>query len=223
MKIALCSLSDREDIRGLSWPLMESYCKRHGYDFVTQTELIFTDRHPSWSKIPFLRRLIQTYDIVIWFDDDILLTQPDTHIESILGPFLDSDQLIAASANNDAPFNFGLIVCKSTAEPCLEKISDAVTDENRYGLYWEETAGGTLYRTDPTFKEQVYIFPQGILQGYHGACSHQDYKWRPKTFSLHVSGVTPKDYRIKLMKEAIEILNLKTRFCLHESSACDEL
>lgn len=218
MNIALCSLSNREDIRSLSWPLMESYCKMHGYDFITRTELITHDRHPSWSKIPLLFELIPKYDITIWLDDDILLTQPDMRVEGILEPFIKSEQLIAVSANNSTPFNFGFIVCKQMAGPCLEKIQEGVTDENRYGLFWEETAGETLYNTDNEFNTQMYIFPQRILQGYHRACSGRDYTWKPTTFSMHVSGVSPKDYRIRMMKQTIQELCLKTRFCLHTSS-----
>jgi len=222
MKIALCSLSDREDIRGLSWPLMESYCKRHGYDFVTQTETIFTDRHPSWSKIPLLRRLIQTYDIVTWLDDDIILTQPDVCIESLIKSFIESEKVFAVSENNVTPFNFGLIVVKKGVDEVLRQIEAGVTDENRYGLYWEETAGETLYNTSEDFKRQLYIYPPGILQGFHQSNCHRRYKWIPTCFALHVSGL-PHDYRIAKMEQTWDELRLKSRFCLHESSACDEL
>ena len=216
MKIALCSLSDREEIREISWPLMEQYCKIHGYDFVTRTEILLQDRHPSWSKLPFLKSLLSSYDITIWFDDDIVLTQPDVRIESLIEPFLGSDQVIAVSANSNAPFNFGLIVCKPNAGPCLDKISQAMTEETRYGLLWEETASKDLYVSDPVFKEQVYIVPRRILQGFHRACSHEDYiwSWKEKTFSMHVAGF-PKDTRIEYMRQTVEILDLKSRFGLH--------
>ena len=220
MKVAFCSMSDRADIRGLSWPLLDSYCKRHGYSFVTRTDIIDRDRHPSWSKLPFLKSLLPAYDIVVWFDDDILLTQPDMRIEELLKPFLESDHVIAVSSNNTAPFNFGLIVAKPTAGPVLDRIYDAVTEETRFGLYWEETASDALYKTSEEFRRHVYIFPVGVLQGFHLAACHPAYRWIPRCFSMHIAGL-PNDYRIRKMIQTWEELNLKTRFCLHESPVCD--
>jgi hypothetical protein len=209
-------MSDRKDIRDLSWPLLDSYCKRHGYNFVTRTEIIDRERHPSWSKLLFLKSLIPAYDIVVWFDDDILLTRPEMRIEEILEPFIESEHVMAVSSNNTAPFNFGLIVAKSTAGPVLDQIYDAVTEETRFGLYWEETASGVLYRTSEDFRHKVYIFPVGLLQGFHLAACHPAYKWIPTCFSMHVAGL-PKEYRIQKMVQTWEELDLKSRFCLHES------
>lgn len=220
MKIAFCSLSDREEIRKISWPLMEQYCKIHGYDFITRTEIILQDRHPSWSKIPFLMELIQTYDVVLWIDDDILLTQPDQRVEKFIEPFLVSDKVFGVSENNSTPFNFGLIVIKKGSEDVLQQIQAAVMDENRFGLYWEETAGETLYNTSEQFKNQLYIFSPGIVQGFHAANCHRNYKWNPRCFSLHVSGL-PRDYRIEKMKQALEELDLKSRFGLHGPSTAE--
>jgi hypothetical protein len=194
---------------------MEQYCKIHGYDFITRTEIIFQDRHPSWSKIPFLKELIQTYDIVVWLDDDILLTQPGMRIEKLLEPFIVSEQVFCVSENNITPFNFGLIVIKKGSEDILRQIQAAVTDENRFGLYWEETAGETLYNTSEQFKKKLYIFPPGIIQGFHAANCQTRYKWNPQCFSLHVSGL-PRGYRIQKMKQTWDELKLKSRFGLHE-------
>ena len=221
MKIAFCSISDRESIRRLSWPLMESYCKRQGYDFVTRTEMIMQDRHQSWSKIPFLRTLIPLYDIVIWLDDDIILTQPDVRVESLIKSFIESEKLFAVSENNVTPFNFGLIVVKKGVDDVLRQIEAGVTDENRYGLYWEETAGETLYNTSEEFKSQLYIYSPGILQGFHVSNCDRQYKWIPSCFALHASGL-PHDYRIAKMEQTWDELRLKTRFCLHESAGPNE-
>jgi hypothetical protein len=183
--------------------------------------MIMQDRHQSWSKIPFLRTLIPLYDIVIWLDDDIILTQPDVRVESLIKSFIESEKVFAVSENNVTPFNFGLIVVKKGVDDVLRQIEAGVTDENRYGLYWEETAGETLYNTSEEFKSQLYIYSPGILQGFHVSNCDRQYKWIQSCFALHASGL-PHDYRIAKMEQTWDELRLKTRFCLHESAGPNE-
>ena len=204
-------MSDRESLRSLSWPLIDFYCKRRGWDFITKTEPYVTDRHPSWSKLLLLKELLPLYDVVIWVDDDIVFTQPTVKFEDLIRPFLDSDKPLAVSENNSTPFNFGLIVVKNTAGEIIDQIWNNIDEETRFGLFWEESAAERLYKTDETFRNKIYIVPPAIIQGFHPANCNVKYKWYYKTFALHVSGFKDIQYRIKLMKQAIDELRLESR------------
>ncbi len=211
MKYAICSLSDRTIMSDISWPLMEKYCKRHGYDFITKT-VPYHDRHPSWSKLLVLKELLQTYDIVVWLDDDIILTQPDMRIEALLESFIYSDKSLAVSENNSTPFNFGMIIVKKTAEHVIDQIWNNIDEETRFGLFWEESSATKLYNSNESFKNQIYIFSPGVIQGFHPANCHKSYMWKPRTFALHVSGFADLGYRISKMEETIRELHLESRF-----------
>lgn len=215
MKWAVCSLSNRETMRALSWPLMEKYCKRHGYDFVTKTEPYTEDRHPSWCKLLLMKELLPKYDVVVWFDDDIILTQPDLKLEDLLRSFLVSERLLAVSKNITNPFNFGLIVAKKTAGKILDQIWNNVDEETRFGLFWEESAAAKLFVSDQSFNDKIYIFLPGVIQGFHSANNASpELRWNIRTFALHVSGFPDVNSRIEHMEEAIKELNLIERFSI---------
>jgi hypothetical protein len=56
----------------LSLPRMQSFADRHGYDVVVGAG-DSDGRPPAWGKITLLRRLLDTYDAVLWIDADVLI------------------------------------------------------------------------------------------------------------------------------------------------------
>jgi hypothetical protein len=83
MKIAIATLStpDFADIAEPGNIFKKRYCNHYGYDFHYTTEHIAPERHPSWSKIPFVQRLLPDYDWVVWMDADAYISIPTIRLE----------------------------------------------------------------------------------------------------------------------------------------------
>lgn len=61
------------------------YAERHGYEFIVGTGDA-QGRPPAWAKVPLLRRLLDTYDTVLWIDADAVILNGETDIAAELQP-----------------------------------------------------------------------------------------------------------------------------------------
>lgn len=59
--------------------------ERHGYDVVVGGEEAIADRAPAWSKVVLLRRLLETYDYVLWIDADAIILDDSVDPVVLLG------------------------------------------------------------------------------------------------------------------------------------------
>jgi len=60
------------------------YCARHKYGFRLYTSGFAEDRHPSWSKLLFLRDTLKDYPWAFWVDADAIVTNPVERLERFL-------------------------------------------------------------------------------------------------------------------------------------------
>lgn len=58
--------------------------ERHGYDVVVGGEEMIEDRAPAWSKVVLLRRLIESYEYVLWIDADAIILDDSDDPTSLL-------------------------------------------------------------------------------------------------------------------------------------------
>lgn len=92
MRKAIVSLGAGPQTRLLSLAArsFRPYAQRHGYELFLHTELADQDRPASWSKVPLLRALADTYDLLLWLDADLVIVDQRVDIASELanGRFL---------------------------------------------------------------------------------------------------------------------------------------
>jgi hypothetical protein len=200
MAVALCSLSDRPKYTKYSWKSMEDYCRKHDYDFVTEKSSLDTDRHTAWSKILLMDQTFDKgYDVVIWIDDDIMITEPDVPVSDVFKEFFNSDAKIAVARDAHGELaNTGIICVKREGRGLLRKIyDDGITKENRWDQLWDQTAFNTMYES---MKSDVYLYPPSTIQGFYR--NHKDpdeFKWREGTWAAHMAGCDEKE-RIERME-----------------------
>jgi glycosyltransferase involved in cell wall biosynthesis len=209
-KIAICSLSDRKPVSDVSWSIMKEYCDNHGYVFKTQR---YSDpsRGSSWSKIPLLKNVLnEGFQIAVWLDDDIIITERDVRIEKLVEEFIESDKLLCVSGDNwaSAYFNAGIIFAKQGAQDILQSIwDDGVCEANRFTPCMEQWGMHTLYGHNETFRKKVFIYQPHYLQSFYKN-PYTDmppaYNWKPGVWSAHVSGIVNQDERVVYMKEIAE-------------------
>ena len=208
-KIAICSLSDRKPVSDVSWPVMKAYCDAHGYIFKTQ-RYFDPSRGSSWSKIPMLKTALdEGFQIAVWLDDDIMITERDVRIEHLVEEFIASDKLLCVSGDNwaSAYFNAGVIIAKQGAQSMLQSIwDDGFCEDNRFTPTMEQWGMHTLYGHNETFRNKVFVYQPHYLQCFY-KCPYSDmpaeYNWRPGVWSAHVSGIVNQEERVSYMKELI--------------------
>jgi len=76
----------------------ETYCHRHGYEYVVKTFIPRDDRSLHWSKIPAMREELHDCDFLLYVDADAFFYSHELAIEEELIPLL-GDRQIMMSAN----------------------------------------------------------------------------------------------------------------------------
>jgi hypothetical protein len=84
----LCSLGigPYVDILAVSSLTFEAYAARHGYDLVLSTEPIAPERPPAWQKIALVRRLLDSYEEVLWVDADAIFLDISQDVADLVRP-----------------------------------------------------------------------------------------------------------------------------------------
>ena len=196
-KICLVSVSDRPALSFKTFPLMESYARRHGYDIILHREVLSKERHPSWSKIPALKQSLEAkaYDYVVWMDDDIVITSPEIPLSSFIDSYgfrTSSATLMVSSDMPNEPstsMNCGILFVKGN--PTAHKILDsawaygAVNPILQQNLSWEQEALNFLYRY--MMRDQFLIIPLPNFQATARFQSNTTVTWRPGMFSVHLN------------------------------------
>jgi hypothetical protein len=207
-KVAICSLSDRPQYTKYSWKVMEDYCSKHGYDFVTENQSLDADRHTAWSKIILMEReLDKGYDIVIWIDDDIIITERSESVDAVFKDFINSDKKIAVAKDTMGELaNTGIISVKKEGKPLLRRIyDDGITNENRWEQLWDQTAFNTMYKD---IKDDVHLYEPGTIQGFYRSDDDPpEFKWKKGVWAAHMAGCPEKE-RVERMRNLTQTRNL---------------
>ena len=206
-KIAICSLSDRQPVSDVSWPVMKRYADTHGYIFIIQRHFD-SSRGSSWSKIPMLKSVLdQGYQLAVWLDDDIMITESTVRIEQLVDEFIQSDMLMAVSGDNWASsyFNAGVIFAKQGAQTMLQHIwDDGVCEANKFTPTMEQWAMHTLYGQEESFRKKMFVYQPHYIQSFYRnpyPDMPESYAWKPGVWSAHVSGIVDQNERVSYMKE----------------------
>jgi hypothetical protein len=127
------------------------YAERHGYDLSVHTELADPDRPPSWSRIPLLRGLADTYDVLLWLDADLVIVDGSVDIagEMETGRFL---YMVEHQTKEGQVPNAGVLLLRGGAET-IAFLDDVYAQRDLMNhRWWENAAICRLlgYRLEPT-------------------------------------------------------------------------
>lgn len=211
-KIVVFSMSNREDVRTRSWPVLQNYCRKHDYIFRT-FEPVDKDRHPSWSKLKLVHMLMIEYpsaQCFVWFDDDIIITNEEIKLETLLkGFFAEHSRVMAVQQDYYGQvFNMGVIAFKNVAVTwnLIDAIWDTCNEQTRYGMLWEQTATTHLWRNVKNVRNFIYILRPRTVQSFYRITDIDVYRWAPGDFAAHVLGTPDNQVRIQLMDMLLQSL-----------------
>ena len=197
-KFCIVSVSDRIELHSKTFPLMHKYCSKHGYALQLHRALLNTDRHASWSKIPALQVALQdnTFDYVVWMDDDIVITNPDIPLSHFVDKYnfrkAKATLLVSADMPNEpsTSMNCGILFVKAKSTAVLPILHAAWTYADacpmtRKGFSWEQEAFNFMYRYGD--REDFCIVPLPNFQAPARFQFNQTLSWKPGYFSAHLN------------------------------------
>lgn len=99
----------------------ETYCRRHGYEYVLKTLPPKDDRSPHWEKIPAMREELYNCDFLLYLDADAFFYSQELTIEGELLSHLEGKQIMMSTdcaheglrSQPDKP-NSGAILIRNT-------------------------------------------------------------------------------------------------------------
>lgn len=132
-----------------------SYCLKHKYDFRVYREGFDQSRHPSWSKLLFIREVLKEYEWVFWIDADAVFTNDTKRIESVI--MLGGDIFICKEHIAGNIFNLGVFMIRRSdwAFEFIEKMWG--TDRWWKDGYWEQSQFMELMRLNYLGQRVVYF------------------------------------------------------------------
>ena len=130
------------------------YARKHGYELDLHTEVVATDRPPAWSKVALIQRLLESNEIVLWLDADIVVVRSDHDIADEL-PDDRFMAMVEHTVGGKANPNTGVMVIRSGEE--AKRFFAAVWESTQYldHRWWEQAAVMHLLGYDPDTGERV--------------------------------------------------------------------
>lgn len=130
------------------------YGRRHGYELDLHDEVVDSERPPAWSKVALIRRLLDSHELVLWLDADVVIVRGDRDIAAELP----DDRFIAMvehTVGGKANPNTGVMVIRSGDE--ARRFFDEVWAKTEYlnHRWWEQAAVMDLLGYDTETGERV--------------------------------------------------------------------
>ena len=188
MKYAVVTFSSgREWLPGLTNPVKEAYCLRHGYDFVFKSKPVHPDRPPSWEKLEAVKEVLKKHDVVLWMDDDAVPSNWGVRFETLLPIWC-----YMGIARDYMYLNAGVFIMRRTAESfqLLDKWQ-GLYEKYKDSALWEQDALQELYADRPY---GIHVLPAARLNSFEGAFRGDADKfkpWQSGDFAYHFSGQSP--------------------------------
>jgi hypothetical protein len=178
---------------------VDEYVSIHGYNTMYFTKKINREAPAIWQKIYAVRKALRTSEVVVWVDDDLVITTPQRPIEDFLA--MTDKALIFSRDLHPCPdeehphrpehywnvINTGIFIIRRTPAS-LAFLDDVIEGRtslfNGYfseGNFHEQTIITYLLYTK--YLEDFALMPLGYLQSINKTKT-----WRPEHFSLHFAG-----------------------------------
>jgi len=206
MRIGICSWSDRSGVSSQTWPRMKKYCKKHNYTFNTSDTIFEDNVKTSWMKLKMLQ-FQSGLDYIVWFDDDIIVTNTDVCLSSFVPQMGGCILGIMGDVTTTQPrrfvMNMGVIIVKCCNES-LRLLDDlwvnGLESKWRNRKHLEQDFINHRYHNSLEFKNKIHKFAYGTLQTYIRPRVSEEYLWKPGDFSAHITGMPYHGKKIRVRR-----------------------
>ena len=194
-------------------PSFYNYANAHVYDLIIPSHKYILDvcnkygwkygeRPASWMKVPILKNLLQSYDIVLWVDADIVITKSDIDIAE---NFINSDYMQAFVTHNVSEEfvpNMGVWLLNNKADDLLDKIWNKNECINH--CWWEQQANMTVMNWKKHKKDQDDLTTYGKMAmelPYEWNVHKNDVRYNLESKNGRFMHSTMWPDRLRIMKE----------------------
>ncbi len=189
-KIAIATLYTPEiaDFASITAAENKRYAESQGYQFYCELKTLDPTRHPAWSKIILVKRILTESpdcEWVFWIDADALITNHDRRLEEFIRD--DADFIVGAEAqvanHESSPINTGTFLLRNGPEAI--KFLDAAYGMTQYiaHRWWDQLA---LYTAAKTTGIKHAFVAQRLFNSFRGDMREN---WQPGDFVAHFTGV----------------------------------
>lgn len=179
----------------------DEYAKYHGYNTYYFTKPINPEAPSIWQKVHAVREALLQDDcqVVVWIDDDIIITTPQRPIQDFLA-MTDKAMIFSmdigkqpGEENLGRPqdycniINSGLFIIRKTPQTLafLDDVIDGRKDlyKGYFNTYPYHEQSVMIYYLYSKYRDDFALMPMGYLQTIYATGN-----WRPEHFSLHLAG-----------------------------------
>jgi phenylpropionate dioxygenase-like ring-hydroxylating dioxygenase large terminal subunit len=218
----------------------KSFCDLYGMDYyhLTVAHPLMEGTEPQWSKIIWIQEMFRkhNYKIVIWIDDDVVLTNfRDNFFLPLLHRMNDNQKhvlLVFDAGDDTSKLNTGIMIFKNTlfTQMLLEKIWKKRKQGNLgtckfQSCLHEQEALNQLYEQENSIREHILVLlPRENLYNLNTFYRHSHYderrkmsvdyekdpvqfRWKKGDNTCHCTGMTEK-LRLKAISECIQMVDL---------------
>lgn len=214
MSILVCTLMTGAvfEYGKYSAKINEAYCKKHGYDWYVETELINKKYHPYWNKLLLIESNLVfsacRWDYVMFIDADACFTNFDITLDKFIDPVR---PVTVAYQNKDLykgplGMNSGVMLfknCKESTDYLVEAFD--LFEACKKDPCPEQLALGRL--ADGKYKDIVKRVSCKDFNAYRGPFAERQNlphcMWEPGDFIMHCLRCSA-EYRINAFKKVIE-------------------
>lgn len=184
------------------------YAKKHGYNhdiFITESvehcHNFLKFPYGFESRIKYINELLKTDTDWIWLSgSDVIVTNPDIKIESIIEPYREFDLLCTFDVSH---INADSLIIKNTQ--WSKDYFSMIYDMRYSGVPDEQNA---IIKTYQDYPDKVKIIPQRAINSYdHALIKHSTNhpgQWKQGDFAIHFVNMS-LEARIKIVKQYLNI------------------
>jgi len=171
MKLAVCTIHVNDwytEIVKYSIRNMQTYCKKHDYTFIHQSEhspnTVYNEenlkirKESTWFKIPLLKQILtenKDIDVVVWIDADSNILNMGKKLEHYIDTYMVGKDFLFGSENNTV-LNGGVVFVRNT-EFSIKFLDETWTNKRDFDHNFHEQASMANLYTENVFNCQNHI------------------------------------------------------------------
>ena len=201
---------DWKELGDFTASTLKEYANRYGYDCRVFTDGFDVSRHPSWSKVLFVKDVLPEYEWIWWLDADAVITNYRIDI----GKFVESEKdILACKDAAECEFNMGSFFIRNCPFSfwLLDEIWSRTTWSNK--PFWEQSALLDIFR-EGKVGDRLAIFDtrefNALCDWYAERCGKlplEELQWHVGDFVAHCAGYY-MPHRIEILKQ-VERLTIR--------------
>lgn len=179
-----------ESVSNLTLPVLQDYCRRHGYSLQVSKNPPIT-RSVIWDRVKVWIENAHKHDWLVHFDSDVLITNPEVRLEYLfpVGKFnfmVSEDRTFHPDGINDGVF---FIRGTEASVDVLRRMWESVSVDR---VFCGQDALLHLIRSDESVRGMVKVVPQTMFNSYlyqeYGFQEDHEGNWKKGDFVLHLPG-----------------------------------